>query len=88
MALGVVVRCVVQFVFVEEVLRPDLLLEPVVLERLLHLGERADAGARLPALDRRAWVCCALLCSVQGGALDRANFTGLVLGCIETKFCK
>ena len=22
------------------------------------------------------------------GSLDRANFTSLVLGCIETKFCK
>ena len=23
-----------------------------------------------------------------GGPLDRANFTGFVLGCIEAKFCK
>ena len=69
---------------------------------LLQLGPRKGAlrqdagalGARVPPRRTASVVTCGCdswhspLAAHGSSPLDRANFTGVVLGCIEAKFCK
>ena len=49
-----------------------------------HAGSAADGSGSVLAKTAQPTVRSVCL----GESRDAANFTGLVLGCIETKFCK
>ena len=67
---------------------PDVLqLAVEMLTRIVDRPPRVDAGTQQPGQERRSMATLFFETSTpQIG--DRPNFVGLVLGCIEAKFCK